>query len=112
LNNIKTRLGGSPSVNWSGHGYHIYQPVNAFIMEEESEFNKFERPSRRFIQFAEQCLSNKKSDPCHSHTMSFNNCMLRVPGGYNSKSKPLEEVKILQRWDGIRPSIKPFLFDF
>src|SRR5215216_6492791 len=26
LNNIKEKLGGSPTVLWSGNGYHIYQP--------------------------------------------------------------------------------------
>jgi hypothetical protein len=104
---------GKPTVTWSGHGYHIYQPVEAFVLEEESEFVKFEQPSRRFIQFAEQYLSNKKSDPCHSFTMSFNNCMLRIPGSYNSKSDhAIEEVRIIQKWDGFRPSIKPLLFDF
>jgi hypothetical protein len=115
LQNIKNRLGsgGKPTVIWSGHGYHIYQPVEAFVLEEESEFAKFEQPSRRLLQFAEQYLSNKKSDPCHSFTMSFKNCMLRIPGSYNSKSDhAIEEVRIIQKWDGFRPSIKPLLFDF
>jgi len=30
----------------------------------------------------------------------------------NSKSEPSIEVKIIQRWDGVRSSIKPLLFDF
>jgi hypothetical protein len=113
LQNIKDRLvnDSKPTVIWSGHGYHIYRPVQAFVLEDESEFAKFDQPSRRFIQFAEQHLSNKQSDPCHSFTMSFKNCMLRVPGSYNSKSEPIEEVKIIQRWDGFRPNIKPLLFD-
>jgi len=111
LQNIRDKLGsGKPTVIWSGHGYHIYQPVEAFVLEEESEFAKFEQPSRRSIQFAEQFLSDKKSDPCHAFTMSFKNCMLRIPGSFNAKSN-LEEVKIIQRWDGFRPSIKPLLFD-
>jgi hypothetical protein len=113
LQNIKNKLVvGKPSVIWSGHGYHIYQPVEAFVLEEESEFTKFDQPSRRLIQFAEQHLSNKKSDPCHSFTMSFKNCMLRIPGSYNTKLKPYEEVRIIQKWDGLRPSIKPLLFYF
>jgi hypothetical protein len=86
--------------------------IDAFVLEEESLFTKFEQPSRRFIQFAEAYLSNKKSDPCHSFTMSFKNCMLRVPGSFNAKSDIIEEVKVLERWNGIRPSIKPLLFDF
>jgi hypothetical protein len=113
LKNIKDKLDNAyPTVIWSGHGYHVYLPVEAFVLEEESEFAKFEQPSRRFIQFAEQYLSNKKSDPCHSFTISLKNCMLRVPSSYNSKLQPVEEVKVIQRWDGNRPSIKSLLFDF
>ena len=109
LNNMKDKLNNAyPTVIWSGHGYHIYLPVEAFVLEEESIFAKFDQPSRKFIQFAEQLLSNKKSDPCHSYTMSFKNCMLRVPGSFNSKSGK-DEVKIIQRWDGVRPRIKPLL---
>jgi hypothetical protein len=112
LHNIRDRPGGFPTVIWSGHGYHIYLPVKAFVLEEENEFAKFEQSSRRFIQFAEQYLSNNKSDPCHAFTMSFKNCMLRIPGSYNSKSQPVEEIKVIQKWDGNRHSIKPLLFDF
>src|SRR5437879_6092439 len=32
---IKDRLNGYPTVIWSGHGYHIYLPVKAFVLEEE-----------------------------------------------------------------------------
>jgi hypothetical protein len=111
LQNIRDKLGGYPTVIWSGHGYHIYLPVEAFVLEEISEFAKFDQPSRRLIQFTEQYLSNKKSDPCHSFTMSFKNCMLRVPGSYNSKNERKIEVSIIQKWDGFRPSIKPLLYD-
>jgi hypothetical protein len=39
--------------------------------------------------------------------------MLRIPGSFNSKNGMKdEEVRIVQRWDGIRPSIKPLLFRF
>jgi hypothetical protein len=114
LKNISEKFGiaVNPTILWSGHGCHIYLPVEAFVLEQESEFARFEQPSRRFIQFAEQFLSNKKSDPCHSFTMSFKNCMLRVPWSFNAKSEPSIEVKITQRWNGVRPSIKPLLFDF
>ena len=110
LKKINDKLGGYPTVLWSGHGYHIYQPVGAFILEEESEFAKFDQPSRGFIRFAEKYLSDNKADYCHYSTMSFNNCMIRIPGSYNAKSE-LIEVKIIQKWDGKRPSIKPLLFN-
>jgi hypothetical protein len=101
-----------PTVIWSGNGYHIYLPVDAFILEQESEFARFGNPSRKFIQFAEPYLSNNKSDPEHSRGLSFKNCMIRIPGSFNSKNGKLEEVKIIQKWDGNRPSIKPLLYRF
>jgi hypothetical protein len=38
--------------------------------------------------------------------------MLRIPGSINSKNGTEEEFKIIQKWDGIRPNIKPLLFRF
>jgi hypothetical protein len=115
LNNIRTKFNDrhiiQPTIIWSGHGYHIYLPVEAFVLEEETEFNRFGYPSRKFIQFAEYYLSDNKADPCHTKGLSFKNCMIRIPGSINSKSG-LEEVKIIQRWNGYRPNIKPLLFRF
>jgi MCM P-loop domain len=102
-----------PTVIWSGHGYHIYLPFEAFVLEEESEFARFGYPSRKFLQFSEEFLSDKRADTCHTKGLSFKNCMLRIPGSFNSKYRMKEEeVKIVQRWDGIRPNIKPLLFRF
>ncbi len=101
-----------PTVLWSGNGYHIYLPVDAPILEQESEFARFGQPSRKFIQFAEPYLSNNKSDPEHTKGLSFRNCMIRIPGSFNSKNGKREEVRIIQKWDGNRPSIKPLLFRF
>jgi len=114
LKNISQRFGTlvRPTVIWSGHGYHIYLPVDAFILEEESEFARFGYPSRKFIQFSEEFLSDQKADPCHTKGLSFKNCMLRIPGSINSKNGTEEEVKIIQKWDGIRHNIKPLLFRF
>lgn len=114
LSNIKEKLGGSPTVIWSGNGYHVYQPVEAFILEQQDIFSKFEhlQPSRRLLQFAERYLSNGKMDECHNATMSLKNCMLRVPGSYNSKSETPKRVKIIQEWDCNRPHIKPLLYRY
>lgn len=97
---------------WSGKGYHIYLPIDAIVLEQESLFEDIEvyDPSRKFMQWAEQYISNNKADPCHSKGVSFNNCMLRVPGSINSKVN--EEVKVIQSWNGIRPSIRPLLYEF
>jgi hypothetical protein len=100
LENIEQKLGGKPTVLWSGNGYHIYLPVEAFVLEEQDIFAKFQdmNPSRKFIQFAESYLSDNKADHAHNITVSFKNCMLRVPGSINSKNG--QTVKLLQRWDG------------
>jgi hypothetical protein len=58
------------------------------------------------------------------NSLSFRNCMVRVPGSFNSKLVQLNEkgeivlipesaeVKIMQEWNGVRPSIKPLLSEF
>jgi len=114
LNTIKEKITGAyPTVLWSGNGYHIYLPVEAPILEQESIFADVdEQPSRKFIQWAEKYLSNNKSDPCHFSGLSFKNCMLRIPGSYNSKHGHNVEVKIVQNWNRVRPSIKPLLTEF
>jgi hypothetical protein len=115
LKNIKTQFQDDriePTVLWSGKGYHIYLPVEGVILENESLFKEIgiANPSRKFIQWSEQYLSNGKADQCHSKGVSFNNCMLRVPGSINSKIG--KEVKIVRQWNGVKPSIKPLLYDF
>jgi hypothetical protein len=112
LENIRQKFnnyGIAPTVLWSGNGIHIYLPVRGVILEQESIFSKFEQPSRKFIQWAEKILTNNKADPCHYLGLSFKNCMLRVPGSVNSKNA--EVVRIIQRWNAVRPSIKPLLCD-
>jgi hypothetical protein len=112
LENIKQKLAGNPrpTVLWSGNGYHIYLPVNAPVLEEFDIFAKFKSPSRRLMQYAESFLSNNKTDYAHNVTVSFKNCMLRVPGSINSKNG--QTVKLLQIWDGHFPKINPLLADF
>jgi hypothetical protein len=114
LKNISQKFNTAvhPTVIWSGHGYHIYLPVEAFLLEEESEFARFGYPSRKFIQFSEEFLSDKKADPCHTRGLSFKNCMVRIPGSINTKRGTEEEAKIIQKWDGISPNINPILFRF
>ena len=89
--NEKFNTAVTPTVLWSGNGYHIYLPVEAFVLEEESEFERFGSPSRKFIQFAEPFLSNNKADPEHSKGLSFKNCMIRIPGSFNSKNSRLKK---------------------
>ncbi|MGC2570726.1 MAG: DNA primase noncatalytic subunit PriX [Candidatus Nitrosopolaris sp.] len=121
LKNIKEKFNGAQAtVIRSGNGYHIYLPIQAFILELESVFSEFEEPSKKFLRFSEKMLSNDKADPCHSNNLSFKNCMLRIPGSHNSEcvkrnnnfSDSTTEVKIIQKWDGNRPAINWLLRDF
>jgi hypothetical protein len=66
LKKIETKMAGHPTVLWTGNGYHIYQPVSGFILEQEV-FAKFNDPNGKdltttFIQFSEDFLTNKKGD--------------------------------------------------
>jgi hypothetical protein len=99
-----------PTVIWSGNGYHIYIPINAVVLEGIKEFTDIDQVSTKFLRFAEWYLSSGKSDPAHNSTVSLNNCMLRIPGTYNSKNKA--RVEIIKRWDNSRPSIVLLLGSF
>jgi hypothetical protein len=123
---IKERLGDNifQTVLWTGNGYHIYLPVFAPILELESIFAEFEEPSKLLIRWTEQFLTNNKADQCHSSSLSFKNCIVSVPGSFNSKLVQRNEkgeivnipesaeVKIVQKWNEVRPSIKPILSEF
>ena len=123
LEKIKKEVGsisGNPTVLWTGNGYHIYQPVSSgFILEEYETFYEFTKYLNKdltsmFIQFAEEYLTDYTADRLHNPTVK--SCLLRIPGSLNSKCIPNKdqdaEVKIVQRWDGKRPSILPLLPDF
>jgi hypothetical protein len=102
-----------PTVIWSGNGYHIYIVLDAFVLEAEDAFNNNRfgsNPSQKFLRFAESFLSNGKCDSQHNRTISFRNSMLRIPNTINSKNGQM--VKIVQKWNGCRPSIKLLLEDF
>ena len=73
LNKTLTKIndvfhGSHPTVLWTGNGYHIYQPVRGFILEEIDRFASFIDPFKkdltsRFMQFAESFFTDKKGDP-------------------------------------------------
>ncbi len=118
LANIRNMLGGAhPTILWTGNGYHVIQPIDAVVLEEIKDFNEFVQPSMNFLSFAEWRLSNSKMDPQHNRTVSFGNCLLRIPGSYNSKcvvangdiADEKTEVRIIQKWNGIRPHIRSLL---
>jgi len=88
LRKISTTMYGYPTVLWTGNGYHIYQPMEGFILEEEERFARFADSvgkdlTSKFMQFAEEFLTNKKGDP--QHNPSVYSCLVRIPGTINSK---------------------------
>jgi hypothetical protein len=104
-----------PSVIWSGNGYHVLVPLEPLesTLENMSEFVKFKEPSKYILRFLEKHIFNKKSDSVHNNTVSFGNCMLRVPGSINSKyNNNRNKVSIIQKWNGKRLCITPLLGDF
>jgi hypothetical protein len=111
LKNIEKKIGGHPTVIWSGRGYHIIQPIwcpEPLENIKNGQLTKLEpNPSNKFLQFAERYLSLGKSDS--SHNPAIKSCLLRVPGSKNSKCKDMgldPEVKIIQKWNGHRPHYK------
>jgi hypothetical protein len=113
LKKIETVMGGHPTVLWTGNGYHIYQPIAGFVLEETDVFAQFIEPNgkdltTKFMQFGEDFLTNKKGD--RQHRPSINSCLVRIPGTINSKNSQV--VKIVQRWNGQRPAIQYLLRDF
>jgi hypothetical protein len=125
LKNFRDKLhGANPSVLWSGGGYHLLQPLDAdIILEMENIFANFNEPSRGFMRYAEKLMTDNKADSVHSSTVSFGNCMVRVPGSYNAKYiqkndngkvvlTPQSEVIVVHPWDGYTPNIKWLLRDY
>ena len=114
LNNIKEKLGSEimPTAMWSGRGYHIIVPLNSngVILENIKEFEGVNNVSLKFLRYVESYLSSKKSDPQHNNTVSFNNCMLRIPGSINSKNG--QTVKIIQKSNHLKSEINYLLAGF
>ena len=93
-------MSGDPTVLWTRNGYHIYQSVAGFILEEEEVFAKFIDPNgkdltTKFMQFAEDFLTNKKGD--RQHRPSINSCLVRIPSPTNSKCEMTVRL-ILAEW--------------
>jgi hypothetical protein len=123
LRNITKTFGPQfkPTVINSGNGYHILLPIEPidYVLEDKPEFAKFKNPSNELLRFVERYLSNNKCCAVHNNTVAFGNCMLRVPGSLNCKSKSIStteihQVKVVKEWSNPhRACIKePLLSDF
>jgi hypothetical protein len=113
LKKINLVLRATPSVLWTGNGYHIYQPIEGFILDEYDVFAEFIDPVKqdlttRLMRFCEEFFSVGRSDP--NHRPSVHSCLLRVPKTLNSKWNV--QVRVVQEWDGQKPAINCMLRDF
>ena len=102
LNIIKKNLNGfSPTVLWTGNGYHIYIVLDTRPLELITDLKKLSRePSKEFLRFAEINFTNGRADS--KHNPSFRSYLLRIPFTLNSKciadgTDP--EVKIIKKFD-------------
>ena len=118
LNNIKNKIGGHPTLLWSGRGCHVIQPINCNnvdldTVEQFSSLVRDKDVNKAFLQFASNYLSGGKRDSCNR--TSLKSSLLRIPYSVNSRCKAEgkdPEVKILQEWDGFRPDFRLLLGSF
>lgn len=106
-----------PTVMGTGHGYHIYLPVqmagDSWCLGCMDEFINLHRtPDQEFLRWAERYISNGKCDPEHTKGVSFKNMWLRVPGSFNVKDGEPTPVVLIQKWDRQRPYTNWILRDF
>jgi len=115
LKRIKDKLGGYPTVLWSGRGFHIIQPIDCPVnLDEIKEFAALtDSPNNKFLQFAERYLTGNRQDS--GHHPAIKSCMLRIPHSFNFKCREAgidAEVKIIQRWNGFRPDYRLLIGSF
>jgi hypothetical protein len=65
--NFKEILGSQPTQLWTGNGYHYIQPQSVPVLEHIEDFQKFDQPSRRFMQFEERLLTDNKTIGAQYH---------------------------------------------
>jgi hypothetical protein len=106
----KVLHGAHPTVLWTGGGYHIYQPIHGFVLEEIDRFECLVNPSKKDLtsRLMQDFFTDKKSDP--QHRPSVKSCLIRIPDTINSKYN--QEVRIVQKWDGFRPPIQYLLRNY
>ena len=113
LKNIQEKFNSDtqPTILLSGGGgYHIIQPLRVIDLGRVDQFSKWSTdPNKEFLRFAERWLSDGKADYNHYNNVSMNNYLLRVPNSVNSKTNT--EVKIVQRWNGVRPDVR-FVYSY
>jgi len=99
---------GNPTVIDTGNGYAIIQPIKTESWN-TINYNGMtgEELSKVFLSWSERYLTNYKCDS--GNHPSLRNCMIRIPGSYNSKIN--KQVGIVCEWNKKRHHVKslPFL---
>jgi hypothetical protein len=115
--NFHTIVGSRPTQLWTGGGRHFVIRQQVPVFEKWNRFSKFDQPSRKFLQFEEQLLTDGKADQSHWKSASFNNYMLRVPSTLNSDCVQFDDkgrimhipydarVRVEKYWDEITPIV-------
>ena len=93
--NIKEKLnGGYPTINNSGNGYHIIQPIECpIVLEQIEQFQKYKNNnnffiSQEFLRFAKDYLSNGKADK--------NNYLLLNHANFEYQDQSMVNVLIIE----------------
>ncbi|MER5174257.1 MAG: hypothetical protein ABJB76_08555 [Candidatus Nitrosocosmicus sp.] len=112
LNKLEKEVNGTPTVLWTGAGYHIYLPIHLcnlndreterYPLEFVTPFNEImpyvnNDLTTEFMRFAAKYFTNNQNDYEHNNH-SITSCLLLVPETINSKCN--FKVKIIQEWDG------------
>jgi hypothetical protein len=103
-----------PTVLWNGNGYKIYQPLDGMVFEKHKTFYDFLQYAdgrdlaTEFLRFAQDFFTN--GNVPIKYLPSINSCFIDVPGTFNFENG--EQVKIIQKWNGKRPSIQWITNDF
>jgi hypothetical protein len=115
--NFYNILGVRPTQLATGGGNHFIIRQQVDVFEKSDRFRKFDQPSRRFMQFEERLLTDGKGDESHWKSVSFNNCMLRIPCSLNADYVQFDDgdkiinipydsrVRIEKYWDGTTPVV-------
>ena len=113
VKNIQDRFDSDtqPTILQSGSGgYHIIQPLQVIDLGKVDQFSKWSTdPNKEFLRFTERWLSDNKADYNHYNNVSVNNYLIRIPNSVNSKTNT--EVKIVQRWNGVRSDVR-FVYSY
>lgn len=102
LQKIGEILAIRPLVLHSGNGYHVYLGISTRPLKYIKEFAaKCKEPSKEFLRFVPQFLTDKKCDP--AQPASFKSYHLRIPSTFNGKNNA--EVKLVNsNYDIAKPN--------